>query len=203
MKKSQAFTLPEALISMVAFSIASLALFQLMIFGMRTFQRSDGRSATRRELLKASQRLVRELAPCPTRGMALLYLSGPATSADLAISFASPRQNDGSVSLDPITQLPVYSAHILYYRNSITDELRRYSQPTAETNPLPQLGPEIRLAVQAGRGQLQLKDCVAFELLNGMDGVPDSEIRSPLIFCLKGRSRPGQLLELRFLAYAN
>lgn len=203
MRTRTGFTLPEAMLSMVTFSLASMALFQLMIFGMRTFQRSDGRSATQRELLKVSQRLIRELAPCPEAGAAALYPSGSPALGDLAFSFTSPCNEEGKVELDAITQGPIYAAKILYYRNVANDELMRFSKPESATAPVAELASELRLTVQSGQGRRQMKDCTGFQLLSAMDGVPHSELRSPWIFCLKSRSPQGQLLELRFLAHAN
>ncbi|MBS2040402.1 hypothetical protein JST97_35770 [bacterium] len=189
--------------SMVAFSIASLAIFQLMIFGMRSFQRSDARNSTQRELLKVSQRLVRELAPCPNEGVTVLYPSGLPALADLAFSFCTPRNEDGSVGLDNITQGPIYANQVLYYRNPASNEIMRFSKALTSTVPVAELSSEMRLTINAAKGQSQMHNCTGFQLLSGMSGVPDSQTRNPWVFCLQGRSQKGQLLELRFLAYAN
>lgn len=195
MRKPRAHTLIEALVSMSIFSIATLAIFQLMIFGMQTYRHSDQTSDGQRALMRISQQLKRECGQC-LASTVTFHQAGP---SDLVLSAASLINDIGVVEQEPTFQVPQVRRRLFYFRDAASSGLKRavVSENVSflEVSPLTEIN--LVAAVASSPGTVQLNDCLAFAAVDPDTAAITSSVYNPMTLMVRVLGPNQQTLEFR------
>jgi type II secretory pathway pseudopilin PulG len=182
-KPSRAQTLLEVLVAMSIFSIASLALLRITVFGMQTFRESDKSGDSQRALLKVSQQLKMTLGS----SLASSASWTQSNATDLAFTAASIRNNEGKVELEDALQVPHISQRLFFYRNPAKRQLVLWSRPeNLNFSAATALSPaQLATALTPLPGEMILAQCKSFSVLEPSSGLPAQPNCNPVMFVLK------------------
>jgi prepilin-type N-terminal cleavage/methylation domain-containing protein len=114
----RAFSLPELMLVLVLFGLASSLIFHLLHDGFRKFRAINSRHDTQARMSKALSRLQRDLEKADPDQIRMKRVSA-AGNGDVIwfLSADDPNENNPDLRFkrDPATGLPRWQRHILYY----------------------------------------------------------------------------------------
>lgn len=180
---------------MSIFSVATLAIFQLMIFGMQTYRRSDQSSDGQRALMRISQQLKREYGQCLANTL-MTHQAGP---SDLVLSAASLVNESGQVEHEPTFQVPQVRRRLIYFRDTTTKELKRAilaeNVSFLDVNAMTEVN--LVAAVASSPGNSQLSNCLAFAAVDPDTAAITTSTYNPMTLMIRVQGPNQQTLEFR------
>lgn len=173
-------SLTELLISMSMASLALILLTALISRGNAWYRSTKAKSEAHHEILKALDKIRADLYQSAASSLTLHYPSGDPSAGDLALSFLTPHDRNGTFQKTPYKSEPVYVDHKLYYTDSNQRTLQSARSPYIPTPPDTNLTPRpMDLAtlsgVAASPGRVVLRNLKEFTALDPVTGQPTLE----------------------------
>jgi hypothetical protein len=191
-ERRKGHTLLEMLVVMVLFIIAGMLTFDLLKYGLRTFQTANSRLDYHRKVFKVLADIDRDMEHTTIESLSFTYPAAAPTQGNLAISFLSPLDGNGTY-ITGTDGGPVYQAFIIYYfhKNSSSSDSPgtlkkvRVNLVTPTDKPTALTEDEVIDYISRGNPKIVLKDTEYFQVLESQSDTVLTKAENPFRISLK------------------